>query len=112
MNLTAQKHPTTVSPALTPQSATGWIAVALGFGAAIGGPLLMFVMTDGGETTTSGWLPIVAKLSLVAMSLIGVLAGLRARRIDPSTLGTAALSLAAVVGAWFLFTGVVGHFFE
>jgi hypothetical protein len=99
---------------LTPRTRTGWIAVALGFGVVVVGLVLFFLsgaVTDGGSESAPLWLRVLVPAAVLAVAVPAVVLGFRSRRTDPSWLGTLALLIAGVLGAWSAFTGVAGFFF-
>lgn len=101
------------SRSFAPHTRTGWVAVALGFGV-IAVLLLLYLVTSGGTEGGSEagplWLGVAFHVIVLAVAVPAVILGFRSRRTDPSGLGTIALVIAAVIGAWFAFTGVVGLF--
>ena len=101
------------SRSFAPHTGTGWIAVALGFGVIVVLLPLYLVssaVTDGGSEAGPQWVGVALRLIVLAVAVPAVILGFRSRRTDPSGLGTIALVIAGVLGAWFAFTGVVGLF--
>ena len=101
------------SRSFAPHTRTGWVAVALGFGVIVVLLPLYFVSsagTDGGSEAGPLWFPFALHLIVLAVAVPAVILGFRSRQTDPSGLGTIALVIAGVLGAWFAFAGVVGLF--
>ena len=101
------------SRSFAPRTRTGWVAVALGLGVLVVLLPLYLVSsagTDGGSEAGPLWLPVAFLLIILALAVPAVILGFRSRRTDPSGLGTIALVIASVLGAWFAFAGVVGLF--
>lgn len=99
---------------LTPDTAPGWTAVAFGLGVVavvVAAYVVSNAVTGGGEEAGPLWLRILVPAAVVAVAAPAVLTGLRARRTDGSLLGSVLLVISALVGAWALFTGVLGFFF-
>lgn len=101
------------SRSFAPRTRTGWVAVALGLGVLVvllPMYLVSSAVTDGGSEAGPLWLGVAFLLIVLALAVPAVILGFRSRRADPSGLGTIALVIASVLGAWFAFTGVVGLF--
>ena len=96
-----------------PRTRNGWVAVALGFGVLVVLLPLYLVsnaVTDGGSKAGPSWLLVALPVIVLAVAVPAVILGFRSRRTDPSGLGTIALVVAGVIGAWVAFAGVVGLF--
>lgn len=101
------------SRSFAPRTRSGWVAVALGVGViAVLLPLYIVssAVTNGGSETGPPWLRFAFPVIVLALAVPAVVLGFRSRRTDPSGLGTIALVIAGVIGAWVAFTGVVGLF--
>lgn len=101
------------SRSFAPRTRTGWVAVALGFGVIVV-LLPMYIVssavTDGGSEAGPLWLAVVFLGVVLALAVPAVILSFRSRRTDPSVLGTTAMVIAGVIGAWAAFAGVVGLF--
>ena len=105
--------PMNATDKFAPRTATGWTSVALGFGLIVVGLLLFVVsnaVTNGGDESAPTWLRVLAPVAVLAVAIPAAVLGFRARRTDPSPLGTIALVIACVVGGWSAITGVAGLF--
>ncbi len=100
---------------LVPRTLPGRIGMGFGFGT-LAVILLLFVMsdniTDGGSRPAPIWLRATVFASVLIMAVPAVMVGFRARKVDRSILGTVALVLACVLGAWFTLTGLDHLFME
>lgn len=100
---------------VTPKTSSGWVATALGFGV-LGVIAVLFAFSDnvtnGGSTMLPAWMRLVVVGMILILAVPAVVLGVKARRTDPSVLGTVALVIATVLGVWMTFTGVAGLFIE
>ncbi len=109
------RRPTENARPFAPSTRAGWTPVALLLGLIVA-IVAVFVLSDrytnGGSTMAPIWFRFVIIGVVLLFAVPAVVTGLKARRDDPSLLGTAALVTAGVVGSWIAFTGVLQMFFE
>ena len=99
---------------LAPRTFVDWVATVLGFGVVAALPLTVVLLNYviDGEAISDPWLKLAFLAGNLVVAVPAVLTGVRARRTDPSIIGSIAFWVACVVGGWFTVIGVARFFFE